>query len=102
MDWDEEVVVITGGANGLGKILAEMYGMRGASVAVLDVQKPEKESEGLAVINFYTCDVGDAEAVQKVKGEIEKDVCRAQYITTPFMQYAIANGKSPSSASPQS
>ena len=29
VDWDDEVVVITGGANGLGKILAETYGMRG-------------------------------------------------------------------------
>ena len=75
VDWDEEVVVITGGANGLGKILAEMYGMRGASVAVLDVKKPEKESEGLAGVVFYECDVGDAEAVELVKGRVEEDVC---------------------------
>jgi hypothetical protein len=102
VDWDEEVVVITGGANGLGKILAEMYGMRGASVAVLDVQKPEKESEGLARVAFYECDVGDAAAVEKVKGSIEKDVCRYQYTDIRFVQCASANGKSPSSACPQS
>ena len=81
VDWDEEVVVITGGANGLGKILAEMYGMRGASVAVLDIQKPEKESEGLAGVKFYTCDGGDVAAVQKAKGQIEKDVCRTSTIS---------------------
>lgn len=75
VDWNEEVVVITGGASGLGKILAEIYGMRGASVAVLDIQKPEKESEGLAGIQFYTCDVGDATAVETAKEQIEKDVC---------------------------
>ncbi|KAK3621711.1 hypothetical protein LTR56_022475 [Elasticomyces elasticus] len=74
LDWDEEVVVITGGASGLGKIIAEMYGMRGASVAVLDVHKPEKESEGLAGVHFYQCDVGDAEAVQKAREQIEKDL----------------------------
>ncbi|KAK5108562.1 hypothetical protein LTR62_008219 [Meristemomyces frigidus] len=74
LEWDEEVVVITGGASGLGKILAETYGMRGASVAVLDVQSPSKESEGLAGVEFYECDVGDAEAVEKVKGQIEKDL----------------------------
>ena len=102
VDWDEEVVVITGGANGLGKILAEMYGMRGASVAVLDVRKPEKESEGLAGISFYTCDVGDAAAVEKVNAEIEKDVCRAQYTAFAFSHCAIANGRSPSSACQQS
>ncbi|KAK3673334.1 hypothetical protein LTR78_006880 [Recurvomyces mirabilis] len=74
LDWDEEVVVITGGARGLGKILAEVYGMRGASVAVLDVQKPSKESEGLAGVEVYECDVGDAEAVEKVKLQIETDL----------------------------
>jgi len=78
LDWDEEVVVITGGASGLGKIIAETYGMRGASVAVLDVRKPEKESEGLAGVQFYKCDVGDAEAVSKVRKQIEKDV-RSRY-----------------------
>lgn len=89
VDWDEEVVVITGGASGLGKILAQTYGMRGASVAVLDVQKPEKESEGLAGIHFYTCDVGDAAAVDKVKAMIEKDVCSLMnpQLNPQFSQY---------------
>ncbi|KAK0333694.1 hypothetical protein LTR91_022487 [Friedmanniomyces endolithicus] len=74
LDWDEEVVVITGGASGLGKILAETYGMRGASVAVLDVRDPEEESEGLASVKFYKCDVGDAEAVVRAREQIEKDL----------------------------
>lgn len=74
LEWDEEVVVVTGGASGLGKILAEMYGMRGASIAVLDVQNPDKESEGLAGVEYYPCDVGDAEQVAKAKEQIEKDV----------------------------
>jgi len=77
LDWDEEVVVITGGASGLGKILAETYGMRGASVAVLDVRDPEEEeSEGLATVKSYKCDVGDAEAVVRTREQIEKHVCR--------------------------
>lgn len=84
VDWDEEVVVITGGANGLGKILAETYGMRGASVAVLDVAKPQKESEGLAGVQFYKCDVGDADAVEKAKGQIEKDVCSNSALLCPL------------------
>lgn len=76
LDWDEEVVVITGGANGLGKIIAQMYGMRGASVAVLDVKSPDKDDEGSAGIHFYQCDVGGAQAVEKAKAQIEQDVCR--------------------------
>jgi len=78
LDWDEEVVVITGGASGLGKILVQMYGMRGASVAVLDVRIPDEKQrereEGLADVRFYECDVGDVGAVERVKGEIETDV----------------------------
>lgn len=67
--------MITGGANGLGKIIAETYGMRGASVAVLDVSGPEKESEGLAGVQYYQCDVGDADAVEAAARKIEKEVC---------------------------
>lgn len=73
VNWNEEVVVITGGAGGLGRILAEMYGMRGASVAVLDVV--EWEGEGMESVRGYVCDVGDAESVESVKGKIEKEVC---------------------------
>lgn len=100
VDWNEEVVVITGGASGLGKILAEMYGMRGASVAVLDVRKPEKESEGLADVKLYTCDVGDAAAVQKVKDQITKDVCTV--FSHPWRLRSVTNGKSSSLVHQQS
>lgn len=77
LDWDSEVVVITGGASGLGKLLAETYGMRGVSVAVLDIRLPEeRESEGLENVRFYKCDVSDLAEVQKAKALIEKDVRR--------------------------
>lgn len=80
MDWDEEVVVITGGANGLGRVIAETYGMRGARVAVLDVDGPdqmegEEGEEGLAGVKFYRCDIGNAEEVVDVAGRIQRDVC---------------------------
>ncbi|KAF2766498.1 NAD(P)-binding protein [Teratosphaeria nubilosa] len=74
VNWDEEVVVITGGASGLGKILAETYGMRGASVAVLDVQKPQHESEALENVRFSLCDVSDATAVSNAAQQISKDL----------------------------
>jgi hypothetical protein len=81
MDWEREVVVITGGASGLGKVMAEMYGMRGVSVAVLDVRVPDEkergESEALEHVRFYKCDVSRLEEVQRAKGEIERDVRRA-------------------------
>jgi hypothetical protein len=72
VDFQEEVIVITGGASGLGLLIAEVYGMRGATVAVLDVKDLESgEARGVSV---YKCDVGDKDQVAKVAVEIERDV----------------------------
>lgn len=72
VDFSEEVIVITGGASGLGLLIAEVYGMRGATVAVLDVKELESgEARGVTV---YKCDVGNKEEVARVAVEIERDV----------------------------
>ncbi|KID88556.1 NAD(P)-binding domain protein [Metarhizium guizhouense ARSEF 977] len=72
VDLSEEVIVITGGASGLGMLVAEVYGMRGASVAVLDVNEMENgEARG---VTYYKCDVGDKAQVKKVADEIERDL----------------------------
>jgi hypothetical protein len=68
----EEVIVITGGASGLGLLLAEVYGMRGANVAVLDINEMDTgEARG---VSFYKCDITDKDALAKVAKEIEEDV----------------------------
>ncbi|TDZ37883.1 Short-chain dehydrogenase/reductase family 16C member 6 [Colletotrichum spinosum] len=72
VDLSEEVIVITGGASGLGLLIAEVYGMRGASVAVLDVNEMENgEARG---VTFYKCDVTDKTQVARVAAEIERDL----------------------------
>ncbi|KAM0349723.1 hypothetical protein ACHAPU_003552 [Fusarium lateritium] len=72
VDLSEEVIVITGGASGLGLLIAEVYGMRGATVAVLDVNGMENtEARG---VTYYQCDVGNKEQIAKVALEIEKDL----------------------------
>ncbi|KAL5347444.1 hypothetical protein ACLOAV_007756 [Pseudogymnoascus australis] len=72
VDLGEEVIVITGGASGLGLLVAEVYGMRGATVAVLDVADLEAgEARGVTV---YKCDVGDAAQVAKVAAQIELEL----------------------------
>ncbi len=84
VDFEEEVIVITGGASGLGLVIAEMYGMRGASVAVMDVKDvPERENEGIRGVKFYKCDIGKREDVEGVKARIEKEVgvCRDFHYT---------------------
>lgn len=74
VDLSEEVIVITGGVDGLGGLLAETYGMRNANIAVLDTKKiGEDEAEEKGVL-YYECDVGDAEQVEAVTKEIVEDV----------------------------
>jgi FlaA1/EpsC-like NDP-sugar epimerase len=76
VDLSEEVIVITGGAGGLGSLLAEVYGMRGASVAVLDVvDASDEQARG---VSYYKCDVSDQEALSKAAAQIEKDVSKHQ------------------------
>ncbi|KIN01666.1 hypothetical protein OIDMADRAFT_178991 [Oidiodendron maius Zn] len=88
VDLSEEVIVITGGASGLGLLIAEVYGMRGATVAVLDVKDLESgEARG---VSMYKCDVGDKEQVARVAVEIERDLGTP---TILINNAAIVNGK---------
>ena len=88
-------MVITGGASGLGKVIAEMYGMRGVSVAVLDVRVPEEKerSEALEHVRFYACDVSSLEDVQRAKGLIEEDVRKSSLSLLAFF-FISSRGKS--------
>ncbi|KAL8702963.1 MAG: hypothetical protein Q9201_003867 [Fulgogasparrea decipioides] len=75
----EEVVVVTGGASGLGRCVAEIYAMKGVGVAVLDVGvKEEGEREG---VRWYRCDVGNRTMVQRVWKRVNEDVVNGK----PFL-----------------
>ncbi|EGO56752.1 hypothetical protein NEUTE1DRAFT_84255 [Neurospora tetrasperma FGSC 2508] len=91
VDLSDEVIVITGGASGLGLLIAEVYGMRGATVAVLDVKEMDNgEARG---VTYYKCDVSDKAQVAKVAKDIERD---SQQLGTPTIlinNAAIVLGK---------
>ncbi|KAI1266128.1 hypothetical protein F5Y18DRAFT_21847 [Xylariaceae sp. FL1019] len=72
VDLSEEVIVITGGTSGLGLLIAEVYGMRGATVAVLDT-KPLEHTEARG-ITYYQCDVTDKTQIARVADEIEREL----------------------------
>ena len=81
INWEEEVVVITGGASGLGACLAEIFALRGVGVAVLDVDVRAEGGEEVVVdgeeregVRYYQCDVGDYERVERVWKRIVKDM----------------------------
>lgn len=79
VDYDEgdEVVVITGGGSGLGECIAEIFGFRGVSVAVIDKRLGQWKEGNTATeggVRAYECDVGDRKEVEKVWMRIEEDV----------------------------
>jgi 2-hydroxycyclohexanecarboxyl-CoA dehydrogenase len=70
---DGDVVVITGGANGIGRALADAVVKSGARVVICDVdQKAMAEAETAnALIETRHLDVADRDAVMKTFAEIE-------------------------------
>ena len=92
VDLNEEVIVITGAASGLGLLIAQIYGLRGVSVAILDVKGKANEKtgdsdgdasspssrleglEGIEGVEYYHCDVGKRDEVEEVIQRIEKEV----------------------------
>lgn len=76
-DPGREVVLVTGGASGLGLLIAQMYGMKGASVAVLDIRDiGEEEYEEVFGdgVRYYRGDVGDRAGLESVRERIVDEV----------------------------
>jgi len=70
-DWGEQVVVITGGASGIGELLANTLAVRSVTVVVLDVKPFISENDN---IQYYKCDVSKWEEVEAVAKTIVEEV----------------------------
>lgn len=44
-DWKKEIVVVTGGSDGIGAITTKLLAEKGIKIAVLDIQKPKYDSK---------------------------------------------------------
>lgn len=73
LDHEDEVIVITGGSSGLGRCIAEIYALKGASVAVLD-KTGEDDHAAVEGVNYYRCDIGNKKEVERCWKEINKDL----------------------------
>jgi NAD(P)-dependent dehydrogenase (short-subunit alcohol dehydrogenase family) len=73
MSFDGKVVLVTGGASGMGRLAAQRMSDLGAKVAAVDVNEAglvetAREHEG---IRTWTLDVADTRAVEDCVGEVE-------------------------------
>ncbi|CAG8059115.1 unnamed protein product [Penicillium olsonii] len=79
---EDEVVLVTGGASGLGLLIAQTYAMRGTSVAVLDIKKLDEDASrafGDGVL-YIPCDVADRGALERAKEKITETLGRPTII----------------------
>ncbi|KAG0295574.1 hypothetical protein BGZ96_011427 [Linnemannia gamsii] len=87
VDWEDEVVLITGGASGIGYLLAEMLAIRHITVVVLDVHPVKTALD----IESYICDVSDPEDIARAAKEIREDVGEPTILVN---NAGIINGRS--------
>ncbi len=67
MRLEGEVAVITGGAQGLGRAMAELFSKEGAQVVILDMKAPDYE---LGKIEFMELNVSNGAQCEKVFNDI--------------------------------
>ena len=68
IDHRDRVVIVTGGARGIGRILVERFAAEGARVAALDLEFGEPLPAGVMTVR---CDVCDPESVQRAIAEVD-------------------------------
>jgi len=53
-DWKKEIVVVTGGSDGIGAIITKLLAERGIKVAVLDIQRPKYDSKSSCTRSWHS------------------------------------------------
>lgn len=88
LDWSNQIVLVTGGASGIGQMLVEILAVKGVMVVVLDVVKGFAQSgwypfgsqtrlmciRTIDDVHYYQCDVSDRARVLEVAQTIREEV----------------------------
>jgi len=70
-DWGDQIVLITGGASGIGELLANTLAVRNVNVVVLDVNPIETDNYNIA---YYKCDVSKWDEVEAVSKKVIEEI----------------------------
>ncbi|KAF6841143.1 dehydrogenase reductase sdr family member 8 [Colletotrichum plurivorum] len=88
-DWSKEIVLVTGGAGGIGGQVVQLFAERGITVVVLDIQ--ELTFTAASNVHYFKCDITSTEKLAAVAGEIR---ARVGHPTILINNAGVARGKS--------
>lgn len=75
-DWHREVVILTGGSNGIGRRIAELLGARDIKVAILDIAPPATDDVLPNSVRYYECDITSATNIAEVASKVRSSFGR--------------------------
>ncbi|KAJ5486421.1 hypothetical protein N7530_000721 [Penicillium desertorum] len=75
-DWNREVVILTGGSNGIGRRIAELLGARDIRVAMLDIAPPATDDVLPNSVRYYECDITSATDIADVASKVRSSFGR--------------------------
>ncbi|CAI5760156.1 unnamed protein product [Candida verbasci] len=84
-----DIVLITGGSNGLGKELVSILAAKSTKIVVLDINLPEEPNK-YENVHYYQCDVSDRHQIFEVQKLIKKEI---GIITVLINNAGISHGK---------
>lgn len=84
-EWEEQIIIVTGGSSGIGQKLVELIVARapGCQVIILDLAPPTKgpsipkssDAQGKATtVHYFACDVGNLEQVTRTWSQITNNI----------------------------
>jgi NAD(P)-dependent dehydrogenase (short-subunit alcohol dehydrogenase family) len=89
----DKVAVVTGGASGIGKAIAQAYHDKGAQVVLVDLKLEQARAEAAAMgegVAAYGCDVSDPASVEAVVADIVRDLGRVDILVNSAGIVALA------------
>ncbi|KAF8138370.1 retinal short-chain dehydrogenase reductase [Boletus edulis] len=95
LDWNEQIVLITGGSSGIGELLANTLAVRNVNVVVLDIKPIQTEN---CNITYYKCNVSKWEEVEAISKKVIEEV---GYPTMLVNNAGVVQGKLILDLSPQ-
>lgn len=84
---DRDIILVTGGSQGLGKELVQMFSERHTKVVVLDINEPDQKLDN---VYYYQCDVSKREEVCEIYQVIKQEI---GVVTILINNAGITSGK---------